>query len=208
MKPLFALLLCALLTACATAPDTSPAPSREPGAATAPEPAAQPHPTGVQWRYVGTKSYDALNAGLGRSHRFESSVGWVDVYLYDMKRSDWRPGVDDPQFDAHFKGTVAEVQRAAAQGVYASARVGATRDVRIDGLTFRSISFHLVNARDGKAYESFTYLTARGGRLLKYRLSFNAPAPANVEAIAREFIDRNLRTGPDTPAGTRELRNT
>ncbi|MGJ7563302.1 hypothetical protein ACSFBM_05510 [Variovorax sp. GB1R11] len=207
MKLLYALLLCTLLSACATAPGTSPGNSPKASADAAYEPATAP-PTGVQWRYTGTRSYEALNAGLGRSHRFESSIGWVDVYVYDMKRTDWRPGVDDAQFDEHFKSTLAEVQRAAAQGVYASAKIGATRDVRIDGLAFRSISFRLVNARDGKVYDSFTYLTARGGRLLKYRMSFNAPAPANVDAVAREFIERSLRTGPDTPAGTRELRNT
>lgn len=204
MRLLYALLLCTLLCACATAP-----PGTSPGTGTdaASEPATA-KPTAVQWRYTGTKSYEALNAGLGHSHRFESRIGWVDVYVYDMKRTDWRPGVDDAQFDEHFKSTLAEVQRAAAQGVYASVKIGATRDLRIDGLAFRSISFRLVNARDGKAYDSFTYLTARGGRLLKYRMSFNAPAPANVDAVAREFIERSLRTGPDTPAGTRELRNT
>ncbi len=207
MKLLYALLLCTLLCACATAPGTSPGNSPKASADAAYEPATAP-PTGVQWRYTGTRSYEALNAGLGRSHRFESSIGWVDVYVYDMKRTDWRPGVDDAQFDEHFKSTLAEVQRAAAQGVYASAKIGTTRDVRIDGLAFRSISFRLANARDGKVYDSFTYLTARGGRLLKYRMSFNAPAPANVDAVAREFIERSLRTGPDTPAGTRELRNT
>jgi hypothetical protein len=213
MKLLSALLLSALLCACATAPGTSPgtSPATSPGApdnAAAEEPPAAPRPTGVQWRYINTRSYEAMNAGLGRSHRFESSVGWIDVYIYDMKRTDWRPGVDDPQFDEQFKSTIAEVQRATAQGLYASARTGPTRDVRIEGLTFRSISFRLVNARDGKAYDSYTYLTARGGRLLKYRMSFNAPAPANAQAIAREFIERSLRTGPDTPVGTRELRNT
>lgn len=207
MKLLYALLLCTLLCACATAPGSSPGNSPKTSTDAAYEPATA-QPTGVQWRYTGTRSYEALNAGLGRSHRFESSIGWVDVYVYDMKRTDWRPGVDDAQFDEHFKSTLAEVQRAAAQGVYASAKIGATRDVRIDGLAFRSISFRLANARDGKVYDSFTYLTARGGRLLKYRMSFNAPAPANVDAVAREFIERSLRTGPDTPAGTRELRNT
>jgi hypothetical protein len=205
MKLLFALLLSALLCACATAPGSPQGASGD--AAIQPQPAATA-PTGVQWRYVDSHSYEAQSAGLGHSHRFTSAIGWVDVYIYDMKRTDWRPGVDDPQFDEQFRSTIAEVQRATARGLYASAKQGPTRDLRIEGLTFRSISFRLVNARDGKAYDSFTYLTARGGRLLKYRMSFNAPAPANVEAIVREFIERSVRTGPDTPVGTRELRNT
>lgn len=123
-----------------------------------------------------------------------------------MKRS-WQAGVGDPQFDEHFRSTIAEVQRAVAQGMYASARVGPTRDVRIEGLTFRSVSFRLVRARDGTPYDSFTYLAVRNGKLLKYRISFNTPTPANTEAIAREFIERNLRTGPEVPAGTRQLRS-
>lgn len=207
MKLLFALFLSALLCACASAPGTAPATT---GAASAPESTAEPAPappTGVQWRYINSKSYEALNAGLGNSHRFESSVGWVDVYVYDMKRN-WQPGVSDPQFDEHFRSTIAEVQRAITQGMYASAKIGPTRDVRIEGLTFRSVSFRLVHARDGKAYDSFTYLAVRNGKLLKYRMSFNAPAPANVDVIAREFIERNVRTGPETPVGTRQLRST
>lgn len=201
MRLLFALFLSALLCACAIAPGTTPSAT---DAATESAPA---QPTGVQWRYINSKSYEALNAGLGNSHRFESSLGWIDVYVYDMNRS-WQPGVGDPQFDDHFRSTIAEVQRAAAQGVYASARIGPTKDVRIEGLTFRSVSFRLVHARDGKAYDSFTYLAVRNGKLLKYRMSFNTPPPANVEAIAREFIERNVRTGPETPVGTRQLRST
>lgn len=204
MKLLFALLLAGLLCACATAPGTAPATA----SASAAESATMAPPTGVQWQYINSKSYEALNAGLGNSHRYESIIGWIDVYVYDMKRTNWLPGVDDPQFDEQFKGTIAEVQRATAQGMYASAKIGPTRDVRIEGLTFRSVSLRLVHARDARAYDSYTYLTARNGRLLKYRMSFNAPAPANVDAIAREFIERNVRTGPDTPVGTRELRKT
>ncbi|WP_295978812.1 hypothetical protein [uncultured Variovorax sp.] len=203
MRLLVALFLSALLCACAGAPPTPPS---------AANPATEAPPArsaAVQWRYIDSKSYEALNAGLGNSHRFESSVGWVDVYVYDMKRS-WQPGVGDPQFDDHFRSTIAEVQSAVAQGVYASARMGPTRDVRIEGLTFRTVSFRLMHARGGKAYDSFTYLAVRNGKLLKYRMSFNtpAPAPADAEAIAREFIERNVRTGPETPAGTRQLRST
>ncbi|MET3461444.1 hypothetical protein [Variovorax atrisoli] len=201
MRLLFALFLSALLCACASAPGTTPS------ATDATTESAPAQPAGVQWRYINSKSYEALNAGLGNSHRFESRLGWIDVYVYDMNRS-WQPGVGDPQFDDHFRSTIAEVQRAAAQGVYASARIGPTKDVRIEGLTFRSVSFRLVHARDGKAYDSFTYLAVRNGKLLKYRMSFNTPPPANVEAIAREFIERNVRTGPETPVGTRQLRST
>ncbi|RUR67884.1 hypothetical protein EJP67_12535 [Variovorax guangxiensis] len=201
MRLLIAAFLSVLLCACASAPGTAPS-ATEPATESAPA-----QPTGVQWRYINSKSYEAANAGLGNSHRFESSVGWIDVYVYDMKRS-WQPGVADPQFDDHFRSTIAEVQRAAAQGVYASVKIGPTKDVRIEGLTFRTVSFRLVHARDGKAYDSFTYLAVRNGKLLKYRMSFNTPAPANVDAISREFIERNVRTGPDTPVGTRQLRST
>ncbi|MET3182068.1 UNVERIFIED_ORG: hypothetical protein ABIC43_005243 [Variovorax guangxiensis] len=206
MKLLFALFLSALLCACASAPVTAPGSTGAPsGVESATEPAPAP-PTGVQWRYINSKSYEATNPGLGISHRFESNVGWVDVYIYDMKRN-WQPGVGDPQFDEHFRSTISEVQRAIAQGMYASGKVGPTWDVRIEGLTFRSVSFRLVRPRDGTPYDSFTYLAVRNGKLLKYRISFNTPSPANMDAIAREFIERNVRTGPETPVGTRQLRS-
>ena len=73
MRLLFALFLSALLCACASAPGTTPSAT---DAATESAPAQS---TGVQWRYINSKSYEALNAGLGNSHRFESSLGWIDV---------------------------------------------------------------------------------------------------------------------------------
>jgi hypothetical protein len=61
------------------------------------------------------------------------------------------------------------------------------------------VSFRLLHAATGRSYVSYTFLTARNGRLLKYRMSFATPAPADVDAIAREFIAQNLRSGPDMP---------
>lgn len=182
----------ALLSGCA-------APSAIPPATSAPAVSA------VQWHYVRSTSYEARQPGLGISHRYESKVGWVDVYVYGMKRSNWAAGVGDPEFEEHFKAAVEEVRFAGTRGVYAKVEVGPVSDETIDGQAFRRVSFRVLHAASQKTYESFTYLTGRDGRLLKYRMSFAAPAPANLDAIAREFIERNLRSGPDMPRAAHPL---
>jgi hypothetical protein len=190
--PALILTAAALLAGCT-------APATKPPAASAPAASA------VQWQYVRSTSYEAGQPGLGVSHRYQSNVGWVDVYVYGMKRSDWAAGVADPEFDEHFKAAVEEVRLAGARGVYAKVEVGPVRDELIDGQAFRRVSFRVLHAQSRKTYDSFTYLTGRNGRLLKYRMSFITPAPANVEALAREFIERNLRSGPDMPRASHPL---
>jgi hypothetical protein len=171
-----------------------------PGATSTDPSAAASRSTGtVYWQYVRSTSYEARQPGLGISHRYESRVGWVDVYVYDLKQGNWLPGVDDPRFDEHFKATVNEVQLARTNGVYAKVEVGPVSDLRIEEQTLRRVSFRLLHAATGRSYESYTFLTARNGRLLKYRMSFATPAPTDVDAIAREFIAQNLRSGPDMP---------
>ncbi|QGW83059.1 hypothetical protein [Variovorax paradoxus] len=190
--PALILTAAALLAGCTTPPARPPVASA-PAAGT------------VQWQYVRSTSYEAGQPGLGMSHRYQSKVGWVDVYVYGMKRSDWAAGIADPEFDEHFKAAVEEVRLAGARGVYAKVEVGPVRDELIDGQAFRRVSFRVVHAQSKKTYESFTFLTGRNGRLLKYRMSFVAPAPANLDAIAREFIERNLRSGPDVPKAAHPL---
>ncbi|MDQ0569630.1 hypothetical protein QFZ42_001464 [Variovorax paradoxus] len=182
----------ALLSGCAAPPAAPPATSA-------------PAVGAVQWHYVRSTSYEARQPGLGISHRHESKVGWVDVYVYGMKRSNWAAGIGDPEFDEHFRAAVDEVRLAGARGVYANVEVGPVSDELIEGQAFRRVSFRVLHAASQKTYDSFTYLTGRNGRLLKYRMSFAAPAPANLDAIAREFIERNLRSGPDTPRAAHPL---
>ena len=179
----------ALLSGCAAPPGTT---------ATEPPPSGASRTGAVYWQYKRSTSYEARQPGLGISHRYESRVGWVDVYVYDLKQGQWMPGVDDPRFDEHFKATVEEVRLAGAN-VYAKVEVGPVSDVRIEEQTLRRVSFRVQQAGTGKRYESFTFLTARNGRLLKYRMSFATPAPADVDVIAREFIAQNLRSGPEIP---------
>jgi len=182
----------ALLSGCAAPPATPPATS-----ATA--------VSAVQWHYVRSTSYEARQPGLGISHRYESKVGWVDVYVYGMQRSNWAAGIGDPEFDEHFRAAVEEVQLAGTRGIYAKVEVGPVSNEMIEGQAFRRVSFRVLHAASQKTYESFTYLTGRDGRLLKYRMSFAAPAPSNLDAIAREFIERNLRSGPDMPRAAHPL---
>lgn len=172
------------------------------GACTTAPPAAAPaeQAVAVDWRYQGTQNFEPRSPGLGRSHRWRSSLGWADVYVYDLRRRDWAPGVHDGQFDAHFRSTVDEVRQLAAAGAYRQLVVAPVRDVQIGGDTFRSVGFEYTVAAGNRALASWTYLTVRQGRLLKYRISLDRTAePAALDAVARRFIETSLRTGPDAP---------
>ena len=191
-------LACAvmLLSACAnTAAPPAPAVSPSPPSSTASP--GRPAAPAVRWQFIRSRSYEAQSPGLGVSHRHESAIGWADVYVYGLQRRNWAPGVDDPQFDAHFRSTIDEVRGQAARGTYADLKIGPVTDVRIAGQMFRTVSFQFLRA--GKPHESLTFLTASKGQLLKYRMTFGAPVPGNVEAIAREFVEITLRTGPGGP---------
>jgi len=65
----------ALLSGCAVPPGTT---------ATEPPPSAAARTGAVYWQYMRSTSYEARQPGLGISHRYESRVGWVDVYVYDQ----------------------------------------------------------------------------------------------------------------------------
>lgn len=158
----------------------------------------RPAPPAVTWQHQGSHSYEAERPGLGVSDRYASPIGWADVYVYGLKRNDWRTGVDDPQFGAHFNMTVDEVKHYGRVGAYAELQIGEPRDVSVGGQVFRTISFRFV--RDGRAMASTTYLTGRGGKLLKYRISIDANAPEALDSTARMFIEEHLRsTEPGRP---------
>ena len=187
IRLLLALGVAALLAACGTPPGAGP------GAAATPVPA----PAAIGWRYLGGHSFEKETPGLGVSHRYDSSAGWVDVYVYGLRRNNWASGVADVQFKAHFDGTISEVQALARRGDYTQLDVGVVQDSVVGGRNFRSISFRFL--RGGKPVQSFTYLTAMNGQLVKYRLSFYLPAAADPALQARQFVEQNLRTGPGGP---------
>lgn len=155
-------------------------------------------PATVSWQHQGRHSYEAERPGLGVSDRYVSAIGWADVYVYGLRRNDWRTGVDDPQFGAHFDMTVDEVRHYGRAGAYAELEIGNPHDVNVAGHVFRTISFRFV--RDGRAMASTTYLTGRDGKLLKYRISIDANAPHDLDATARLFIEEHLHS--TEPAGT------
>jgi hypothetical protein len=174
-QKLFVVCLALLLGACAS---------------TAPLPSASPLPT---WRYAGSTSYEERVPGLGVSHRYASEAGWIDVYVYGLGREDWATGIDDPQFSAHFDGTVEEVRYHARQGTYVGLDVGETRDVVISGHVFRAVRFRF--SRDGAPMVSATYLTGWQNQLLKYRISLHAGGGVDIDAVAQSFIVENLQSG-------------
>lgn len=175
MRHIAALFLLVLVSACATVPPPAPQPS-------------------LVWRQEGTTSYESRSPGLGISHRYVSASGWIDVYVYSLRRSNWAPGVGDAQFSAHFQSTIDEVRAFERRGAYAGVTVSAARDVTIAGQRFRTVNFRY--AREGKPLLSATYLTARNGRLLKYRVSIEAASGLDVDTVAQQFIEENLRNDP------------
>lgn len=150
-------------------------------------------PSSLAWEHTGSTSYEAQIPGLGTSERYASPAGWIDVYVYGLRRNDWKPGVSDPQFASHFESTVAEVRLYAQRGLYANLQIDAARDVVVAGNVFRTISFRF--SRDSQPMISTTYLTAQNGQLLKYRVSIYAASGLDVAAAAQSFIEKNLRSG-------------
>lgn len=154
-------------------------------------------PPSLTWLHVGNMSYESQVPGLGTSQRYESPAGKIDVYVYDLRRNDWKSGVSDPQFTAHFESTVNEVRLLAQRGLYTDLQVDAASDVMVSGNLFRTISFRF--SFDGKPMISTTYLTAQNGHLLKYRVSIYAASGLDVAAVAQSFIEENLGSSHVSP---------
>jgi hypothetical protein len=172
------------LAGCATGALTAAPPPN-----TAPVPTIRPG--GIAWQLAGAHDFEPNRPGLGRRQRYESAVGWVDVYHYGLGRTNWATGVADPAFDAHFRSTINEVRQLAQWGQYTDLRIGPTRDTRIGGLDFRTVSYQF--SSQGRSLESRTFMTGLQGQLLKYRMNFPSPVEGDVDEIARDFIDKDLR---------------
>jgi hypothetical protein len=149
------------------------------------------------WALSGSRSYEESSPGLGTSQHFTSGYGSIDVYFYGRRRSDWQPGTGDRQFASEFSQVLAEVRQAAAQGLTSNLVLGATRDVTIAGQQFRSAVFSY--DRGGRSYDSAAYLTAKGGQLLKYRISVPANSEPGVAQLVEQFIAGDLPSRPLQP---------
>jgi hypothetical protein len=157
-------------------------------------------PTAAQpdWQFVSLHAFEKEHPGMGVSRRYRARGGWLDVYEYGLQRTDWQPGVNDPQFGPHFESTVEEVRHYGRAGLYAQLEIGAWRDVQVAGQTFRTIPFSFL--REGRPMRSVTYLTARNGGLLKYRLSVEASSGIDLDAAVRQFIAQPLPPAPSAPS--------
>ncbi len=165
------------------------------GCASAPQPARE---WSGAWDYLGAHDYETRYPGLGVSYRFQSDIGWIDVYFYGLERSDWADGVGDAEFGRHFDSAVREIRMAERAGRYQDLKLGEVEDVVIGGKTYRHLAMRLTS--DGRPLESHLYLTGVDGQLLKFRMSFFAPAPPNLDAVMREFIARHVpRLVPQGP---------
>lgn len=144
------------------------------------------------WQYAGSMNYEPRNPGLGVSHKYLSSAGWIDVYIYSDRRCCWAAGISDPEFSVHFESIVEVVRLYAMHDIYHNLKIGTVQDVSISSQVFRTVIFEYT--LDSQPLISSIYLTARNGQLLKYRVSLYATGSLDIEAVARSFIERDLAT--------------
>ena len=151
---------------------------------------AQVSAANPSWALSGSRSYEESFPGLGTSQTYRSSDGFVTVYSYGRKRSDWLAGINDPQFAKEFSDALAEVRQAEAGGQYSNLVVGPTRDVTIGGQQFRTAVFGFT--LKGQPSDSAVYLTAKDGQLLKYRITARANSQPAIAQLAEQFIAGDL----------------
>jgi hypothetical protein len=142
------------------------------------------------WNLSNSRSYEESYPGLGTSQHFSSPYGWIDVFSYGLRRNDWLEGTSDPQFEREFSEALSNVRQASAQGITSNLVVAATRDAIIGGQSFRVAEFSFVLR--GQPSDSALYLTAKGGLLLKYRITVKANPEPPIRKLAEEFILEDL----------------
>jgi hypothetical protein len=175
MKYLIAFIWALFLTACATSPRVQ----------------EQIKPSPWQLMHAG-KSYETKFPGMGASRRYVHplGLGWADIYSYDLKRADWVSGVSDPKFASEFSLVIYAVHHQEGVGKYKNMSIGEPKDVIVKNLMFRTVSFKY--DVDGKTVNSSIYLTAIGGKLLKYRISIDKDSKQNIDDLAVSLIAESL----------------
>jgi hypothetical protein len=158
---------------------------------TTPDAAALPTISSSQWRYFGSHDYEREHPGLGTKHLYRKDDIWANLYVYDLKRNDWKEGVVDPEFFTHFMSTIDEIKMQEASGLYNNVRFGEIGRVEIGGSIFLMVILNFII--DGKRLDSAIALTAHSGSLLKYRLSAPQPQAGPIQTISIEFIEQNLK---------------
>lgn len=173
----FSLLAAVLAISCASNPATSPK-------------------TTLEWQYKGATDFEAKNPGAGVGKRYESEIGWIDVYLFGAGRDNWLEGTSDPGFQPLFAEAAQGIVQAQKDGHYRNVSIGAPTNIVIAGHTFRH--FKAQFEFNESTVESHTFMTALNGRLLKYRMSFPTPAPDALGLIITSFIEQTAK-GYETP---------
>jgi hypothetical protein len=149
-----------------------------------------PTPTTFEWQYKGSENYEAKLPGAGVGKRYESEIGWIDVYLFNAGRDNWLEGTSDPGFMAMFGEAAQGIIQAQKQGHYTKVTIEDPTDLVIAGHKFRHFTARF--EFKGQFVESHTFMTALNGRLLKYRMSFPSPIPDAVGYITTNFIEQTV----------------
>lgn len=172
------LIAAVLAVGCATAPPIQP-----------PKAPLQP-PKALEWQYKGSTDYETKAPGTGVGKRYESDIGWIDVYLFNAGRDNWLEGTSDPGFMAVFGGAAQGILQAQKDGHYQKVAIGQPAGLLIAGHTFKHFAARFESK--GRLVESHTFMTALNGRLLKYRMSFPLPVPDTIAHITASFIEQTV----------------
>jgi hypothetical protein len=146
--------------------------------------------TGIEWQYKGTTNYEEKSPGGGVSKRYESNIGWIDVYRFSAGRNNWLEGTSDPGFKERFDNVAQGILDAQKQGSYRNVSIEPSTDIVVGGHAFRHFIARF-ELRE-KVFESHTFMSAVSGQLLKYRMSFAHPPPATVASVTTAFIEQTV----------------
>lgn len=165
---------------------------------------AEDAPEGTEdFKYVDSKDYRDRNPGFGQSWRFKSEYGWADEFVYNMGAA-WEDGIT-AQLDGHVKGAIIkDFEYTEQQGSYRSFKILSTDEESVGGIKFVRMKLDIVHD-DGKRIESYMYITAMNGELLKFRISLYTPVEAKAKKAMKDFLKArvaaNKKKGASIPKG-------
>lgn len=144
----------------------------------------------TEWKYFGFHDYEREQPGLGVSHKYVNSMGWIDLYIYTLNRNDWKNGTSDEYFDEHFKSVVQAITAAERTGPHRNVMIHGVDDIEINGQPFRHAKATFILR--GENLESHVFVTGLDGRIIKYRMSFKIPISDNIQDVMIQFITMSI----------------
>lgn len=135
---------------------------------------------GLPMKFAWIRKYE--ERPMGYMAKLERDGAELDEYRYDLGRK-WKDGTSDPNFDSHFKELSASMLKLKD---FSDIKSVSTGNEKIGGSDFRTETFSM--KRNGKSFETTVYLSAKGGKLLKFRSTFNEPVKEGIKDIVKQCI--------------------